>query len=74
MWSKGSLVIEGSTVNYWVKHYEEPSEYGIKNGRVSKLSIEIAGKIVCDYDRGWNTKPKTDEAKKAFKMILDKFN
>ena len=33
MWSQGTE--HGYT--YWVKHYEEGSEFGINGGRISKL-------------------------------------
>ncbi|MGI6737482.1 MAG: DUF7678 domain-containing protein [Anaerovoracaceae bacterium] len=38
MWNKGSIEIENTICDYWVKHYEEPNEdYGIDGGRISKL-------------------------------------
>ena len=51
MWSEGTIGIPnkdgGYTVaHYWVKHYEEPSEFGINGGRISKLMIKI-GRASC---------------------------
>ena len=44
MWEKGSLLIEGAVVKYWVKHYPEPSEdYGIDGGRISKMELRVGG-------------------------------
>ena len=58
MWSEGTIGIPnkdgGYTVaHYWVKHYEEPSEFGINGGRISKLMIKINGVVTANYDRGW---------------------
>ena len=60
MWSEGTISIPDANVkaktiicHYWVKHYEEPSEeYGINGGRISKLTLKINDKTVCNYDRG----------------------
>lgn len=38
-----------------VKLYGTPSEYGINNGRASKLSMNYNGKPLLNYDRGWDT-------------------
>ena len=32
MWSEGSIKVGNSIFHYWVKHYDEPSEYGIDEG------------------------------------------
>jgi hypothetical protein len=46
MWEKGTLLIDGTSVKYWVKHYEEPSEeYGIDGGRISKMELRVNGKV-----------------------------
>lgn len=41
MWSEGILTgpETGVPYKYWVKHYEEGSEFGIDGGRISKLTI-----------------------------------
>lgn len=38
------------------KVYDEPSQYGINNGRISKLWIQNknSGKTIANYDRGWD--------------------
>ena len=46
MWSKGSIEINGKEVQYWVKHFEEGSEWGIDGCRISnlnsaKISVDI---------------------------------
>ena len=49
MWSKGEIEIEGTKVQYWVKHYEEGSEFGIDGGRISKLECRANGKTILHY-------------------------
>ena len=43
MWDKGTLEIDGTKVEYWVKHYEKGSEFGIDEGRISKLDCRVDG-------------------------------
>ncbi len=57
-------------VYFSVKVYDEPSEYGICNGRIVKLALKIHGEIVCVYDRGWHTAPTCPAAEKALKELL----
>ena len=52
MWSEGTIKIRNSVFHYWVKHYDEPSHYGIENGRISKLTLKRNGMVVYNYDRG----------------------
>lgn len=63
MWSKGTIGVpqkDGSYIacKYWVKHYEEGSEWGIDEGRISKLEIRINGKITANYDRAGTSSRK----------------
>ena len=62
--------------HYWVKAYDEGSDYGINGGRISKLSIKIDGEWVVNYDRGWNIEPdENDEAAQiAYCIILNEYN
>ena len=49
MWSKG--IING--YEYWVKHFDEGSEFGINGGRISKLAIrDQQGRWLVNYDQG----------------------
>ena len=78
-WSEGTLRVphdDGTTTvcHYWVKHYEEPSEYGIDAGRSSKLAIKIGEKLVCNYDRGWDIRPTCDEADVALQILMHDYN
>jgi hypothetical protein len=59
-----------------VKHFEEPSQFGIKNGRISKLWIREEGEIepLVNFDRGWDIRPKTKAAKAVVNEILAMYN
>lgn len=80
-WHEGTIGIpqkEGSSkiAHYWVKAYEEGSEWGINGGKISKLSIKIDGKWVANYDRGWDLEPaQEDEAAQiAYCILLNEYN
>ena len=77
MWSEGVIGIPDAKdkekytkCHYWVKHFEEGSEFGINGGRISKLMIKIDGKTTCNYDRGWDIKPVDEEAETAMEIVL----
>ena len=80
MWSEGTIVIPDkdggyTAAHYWVKHYEEPSEFGINGGRISKLMIKINGVVTANYDRGWDIEP--DEGlptQMAYCILLNEYN
>ena len=82
MWEKGTLSIpvgDGQTLlRYAVKRYDNPSEYGINGGRVSKLEIwtddECESRV--RYERGWDIYPEPDDeaANTALSMLLERFN
>lgn len=74
-WSEGSLLINGKVLKYWVKHFDEPSEFGIMQGRISKLEIRLDGEaITCSYDRGWDKQAEDKESMIALGYLLRKYN
>ena len=72
MWTEGTI----NGYKYWIKHFEEGSEYGINGGRISKLTIRKAGETrdIVNYDRGWDIRPKDAEVKAVYNQILAKYN
>jgi hypothetical protein len=78
MWSTGTILIpevDGDVaVRYEVKHYPEPSEFGIDDGRISKLCLRIDGVIVANYDRGWDKEPEEEAAVLAFAALINRYN
>ena len=80
-WHEGTIGIpqkDGSSkiAHYWVKAFEEGSEWGINGGKISKLSIKIDGELVANYDRGWDVKPADDyeSAQLAYCILLNEYN
>jgi len=71
MWSEGTI----NGYKYWIKHYENGSEFGIDGGRVSKLQIRKAGttRDLCNYDRGWDVEP-ANEVMEVYQQLLEKYN
>ena len=74
MWTNGVIKIDKTSVTFSVKHFEEPSEFGIDEGRISKLELRVKGKIVANYDRGWDIKPRDDAVEKALQCVLGAYN
>jgi len=69
MWTNGKI----GEYTFYIKHYEEGSEYGINNGRISKLEIRKGREILANYDRGWDKKV-AKEAIEVFKALLKQYN
>jgi len=66
---------KGISYRYDAKVYEKGSEYGINEGRISKLWIaDSRGNTVASYDRGWNMEPATKEVKAALEIILNLYS
>ena len=73
-WSKGSIEIDGTEVQYWVKHFEEGSEWGIDGGRISKLECRADGETILHYDRGWDMEPETELGYRAYAILTKMYN
>lgn len=74
MWEQDTLRVEDQVVSYSMKVFEEPSEYGINKGRISKLTLKNNNKVIANYDRGWDIMPTGKLANEALEMILDARN
>jgi ABC-type enterochelin transport system substrate-binding protein len=66
-WVSGKI---SDAVTFRAKVFDEPSEYGINKGKVSKLEIYENDKWIVNYDRGWDVKPKTPEHKEMYKAVM----
>ena len=63
-WAHGKATIGGMVFTIEAKVYDEPSDYGIRGSRVSKLSVRRASdnhEFIC-YDRGWDSQAKPSKA------------
>ena len=74
MWREGSIKIGEDIFHYWIKQYGSGSVYGIEGGRISKLMIKRGGEIVCNYDRGWDSKPVDEDTEFALAILVKDYN
>ena len=74
MWSEGSIKVRNSLFHYWVKHYDEPREYGINEGRVSKLMLKRNGEIVYNFDIGLDVEVVDEDTELALAILLKEYN
>lgn len=74
MWKEGVILINHRGYHYWVKQYDEGSQYGIDGGRISKLTIKRNGEIVCNYDRGWDMEAVDEDTQMALAILLYDYN
>lgn len=82
MWREGTIGIPANkitgrgavAIHYILKVYDEPSKFGINHGRISKLQLKQNGKIVANYDRGWDIYPATEEAEISLCILLNQHN
>jgi hypothetical protein len=78
-WTQGRAIINKNMYFFEIKHFEEPSEFGIQNGRISKLHITefryIKGYEI-SYDRGWchHWRKAPKEMQAVYRAILKKYN
>lgn len=82
-WTVGDVYYKGKRYPFEMKNFLEPSVYGIDNGCISKLFVKtlnggtehtIYGKVLINYDRGWDIRPTTADAKSILKALKDRFN
>ena len=77
MWYDGYITYNGIVFYYDAKVYDEPSELGINNSRISKLTIireSVYREIQASYCRGWGLKPTTPEAEGVLDILLKRFS
>ena len=70
--------VDGETkiAHCWIKAYDEGSVFGIDEGCISKLTIQIDGKTVVAYDRGWDIEPDESDLATmiAYSICLESYN
>lgn len=73
MWRKGVIKVDGVDVWYEVKVYDNGSEFGINEGRISKLWLAANEKQIAHYDRGWDVLPTCKAAEDALAILLKRY-
>ena len=76
-WASGMVKLaNGRTFRYNLLAFDEPSDFGIDGGRISKLWVATAARLtmVVNYDRGWDVKPATNDHKAVYAALLKRYN
>ena len=75
MWNTGKIKVGSKVVEYSMKRYDNPSNMGIDQGRISKLTLKVDGKIILNYDRGWDATGRWNRtARTALKYLVANYN
>jgi hypothetical protein len=69
-WVKG---IANGNITFEAKVFDKPSQFGIENGRVSKLSVRDGDKWIINFDRGWDVKPSTPGHEAVYGQIIQRY-
>lgn len=72
-WVSG--IVDGGKYTFEALVFEEGSQFGINEGKVSKLYITKgqwsgADKCCIVYERGWGKKPKTEDEVSVYESIF----
>ena len=74
-WTFATATVNGKEFRIMLVQFEEPSNYGIQQGRISKLWMNnVNCSEFINYDRGWDMPPVSTEAKAVLAAIIKKFN
>lgn len=74
-WTLASAMVNGKNYKIQLVRFDEPSQYGIRRGHISKLWVSEAGhEPIINFDRGWDVRAKTAEAKAILAAIIKQFN
>ena len=75
VWTMATAEVDGKKYRVQMVRFDEPSIYGIRKGRISKLWVRGEdGTAVINYDRSWDIRPATDEGKAILAAITKQFN
>ena len=75
-WYTGTVTINNKQYKVNILRFEEPSCYGIAEGRISKLFIFTTNENLMWYDREWVYLPNHDETEvqKVYEAIINQYN
>ncbi|WP_298813265.1 hypothetical protein [uncultured Roseibium sp.] len=73
LWIEGKIPSLNES-SFTLKTNELPSALGLNGGTISKLEVRENGKQVAVYDRGWQLKPDTPQAREAVNKIVERFD
>ena len=70
-WKEAIIEYKNKDYKVTYKQFDEGSEFGIKGGRISKLTINLGKEKLANYDRGWDIKAKDEDTKAVLQILLD---
>ncbi len=74
-WTNATAKVGKKTYTIQMVVFEEGSEYGIEEGKISKLYVADADRnMIANYDRGWDVLPKSQAELDIVDTIIAKFN
>lgn len=74
-WTLATATIDGKAYKIQMVKFPEPSIYGIRKGRISKLWAKAEdGSEIINYDRGWDQRPASTEGKALLAAIIKQYN
>ncbi len=74
MWTTGAILIKGKVYKYQVKHFKNGSQFGIEEGRISKLFVTRDDMVVLNYDRGWDTEAQNEGTELCLAILMKEYN
>ena len=80
VWTMATAEVSGKKYRIQMVRFDEPSIYGIRKGRISKLWMRRRGdaQAVLGYDRRWERgftpRGKGADVRAAYRAIIAKFN
>lgn len=73
-WKEAVVEFEKKDYIVTFKQFDKGSEFGINEGRISKLTIKVDGKITANYDRGWDVEPIDKGSRAVLEEVLSNEN
>ena len=71
LWTLATATVNGKTYKIQMVKFQDPSIYGIRKGRISKLWAKAEdGNETINYDRGWDQRPVSAEGKALLAAIV----
>lgn len=76
LWRQGKITLGDYVFSFEAKIFDEPSQFGINEGCISKLFVKQQGSrdYIISYDRGWDKKPRTELGKILLSIITTEFD
>ena len=75
MTTKGTIRIGEKKISYWIRVEDVPSEHGIDNGKITRLSMKQDGIWDFRFEDGAVTlQTESSETRRALHILIDAYN